>query len=298
MKKILSYGAVLWDIIDNNKHLGGAPLNVAVHLAKFGLNTFMLTNLGVDAYGDEALSRIKKSGVKTQYIQRDMDHKTGYTEIILDKSKIAHYKMSEDSSDKHITVPKQVIEDIKLEKFDLIYYGTYCQQGIDSRNTLKWIMKECKFEKVFCDINIRYMNCDREMVKDSLLYADILKLNDEETSFLSNMFYEKELEEEILIKKLKNDFGIEIIIVTKGAKGCTVYEKNDEKTDAWAEKIVAVDTVGAGDAFSAGFIYQLLNGKTIRECAECGNRFGGFVATQNGAIPEYSIETLRIFGGE
>lgn len=292
MEKVLSYGAVLWDIIKDKKYLGGAPLNLAAHLKKLGCDAYMYTALGADDYGREALEKIKEIGIRDNFIQTDCEHPTGYTKVILDEHKSAQYEFCENASDKFIRVSQAACEQINQEHFRVLCYGTYCQKGETSRASLKEIVKNCRFDLIFCDINIRDRECDQEMLLDSLSYCDILKLNDEEILFLAQRIYGQELTEQQLIERLQKACEIPVVCVTKGAKGCSVYEKGKAPVHVPGKPVAAIDTVGAGDAFGAGFLWGLLQGKDLEQCGKMGNLLGGYVASMRGAIPDYTKEIM------
>lgn len=298
MEKVLSYGAVLWDIIEDKKYLGGAPLNLAAHLRKLGLASYMYTALGADDYGNEALEKIREMDICDIYVQSDSEYPTGYSKVTLDEYKSAQYEFCEDASDKYIQITDGIYEQINHEHFHVLCYGTYCQKGKTSRASLKEIVRNCHFDLIFCDINIRDHKCDPKMLTDSLSYCNILKLNDDEIIFLAQKIYEKEMTEMELINKLQQDFAIQIVCVTKGADGCSIYEKANEPIDVKGKSVKAIDTVGAGDAFSAAFLSGMLQGKSLRECGRWGNLLGGYVASQSGAIPEYTKELMEQMGGE
>lgn len=152
------------------------------------------------------------------------------------------------------------------------------------------ILAACNFPLVFCDINLRVEKPAKEMIEGSLKYADILKLNEKEVVVLSEVLFRETLTEEIFVDRLKASHQLRIVCITKGKQGCVVYDEAGKKIEVPARKITAVDTVGAGDAFGAGFIYSYYQGLDLKECGENGNLLGGYVATQKGAIPEYSAE--------
>ena len=288
MEKILSYGAILWDVFENEKYLGGAPLNLAAHLGRLGQEAYIYSAVGEDGYGDEAVKLIKEIGVRTDYIQHDDTHPTGYAKVILNENKAAQYEFCENGTDRFITVTKEICEQITKERFGVFCYGTYCQQGAVSRATLKEIVNRCQFDIIFCDINIRDYECELSMLTDSLSYCDVLKLNDEEVEFLAQRIYGSKQSEREVVELLQDDYNIKIVCVTKGAKGCSIYTGKEAAVDVCGEVVEAIDTLGAGDAFSAGFLYGLLQGESLSRCGELGNILGGYVASQRGGIPKYS----------
>lgn len=298
MIKILSFGAVLWDIAQNEKHLGGAPLNLTANLKKLGVDSYLYTKLGTDEFGVTAKKEIEKLGIKNSFIQIDESKKTGYAKIVYDESRSATYEFCPEASHEYIEADEELIKKIQSEKFDFFCYGTYCQQGTQTKKTLKKILQSCSFPTVFCDINIREAYPPKEMIEDSLRFANILKLNDEEVVRLDTLLYKAEQTEEEAIVALKRDYQIDIVCVTKGQDGCTVYDMEGKRLHVTTKPAKAVDTVGAGDAFSAAFIISYSRGKSLQECAEDGNLLGGFVAEHRGAIVEYDEKIKNILCSE
>ena len=296
MIKAMSYGAVLWDIADGEKHIGGCTLNLAAHLRKLGMQTYMYTKLGCDNLGDEAVREIEKLKVNTDFIQRDGSKNTGYAKIVLDQKKVPTYEFAPKASHEYIEVDEEQIERVKKEQIDLFCYGTYCQSGVETRENLKKLLEACKFPTVFCDINLRVSDPEQQMIENSIRPADILKLNEEEVLVLAKTLYGENMEEQRAAEKMLKDYGIRLICVTKGEKGCTLYQQDGPRVDVKAAVVDTVDTVGAGDAFGAAFLWSCYQGLSLEKCAENGNLLGGYVATQKGAIPEYTEEILRALG--
>ena len=231
-------------------------------------------------------------------MQRDASKSTGYAKITLDENKVPAYEFASNASHEFIEVNEEQIERIKREKIDIFCYGTYCQSGEMTRKNLLKILRECSFPCVFCDINLRVEHPSREMIEGSLQYADILKLNDEEVAVLAEVLYGGPMEEAALIRKIREDYRIRLVCVTKGPEGCMIYEEDKEGVRIAAKKITAADTVGAGDASAAGFIFSYYQGLPVAQCGENGNLLGGYVATQKGAIPEYSESIISHFKSE
>lgn len=288
MIKAMSFGAILWDIIGDEQHIGGCTLNLIAHLNKLGMKGYMYTKLGTDELGKRALGEIEELGVESSFVQMDDTKSTGYAKIILDENKVPSYEFASNAGHEFIEVNEEQIERIKEEQIDIFCYGTYCQSGEMTRKNLLKILRECSFPCVFCDINLRVENPSKEMLEGSLQYADILKLNEDEVTVLAEVLYGGSLEEAGLIERICRDYQIRLVCVTKGADGCVIYEEGRSPVSVAAEKIDAADTVGAGDAFAAGFIFSYYKGLPITQCGEKGNLLGGYVATQKGAIPEYS----------
>ena len=201
-------------------------------------------------------------------------------------NKVPVYEFPDNVAYQYIDVDDSVIEKIKDQGIDLFYFGTLIQRNPVARRSVERILEECSFPHVFLDVNIRFNFCDAEVLKNSFAHATIVKLNDDEVKLVGDKLYG--CPDEIpLIQSLFDDYGIQIILVTKGKDGCTVYTR-DRHEDINECVSKAVDTVGAGDSFSAGFISAYLDGDEVFKAARKGNILSDFVASSHGAIPEYT----------
>ena len=285
--KILSFGEVLFDLIEGEAHLGGAPLNFAVNCSRLGAEANILSALGTDELGASAREQIAALGLSTEHLQEISDKTTGRVEVSLHNGQPS-YAIRTDVAYDYISA-NAALNSIKEQEFDLFYFGTLAQRSSGSRQALKELMQQLKFKELFFDCNLRQDFYYREVLEDSLNYASILKLNDEELPIISRMLYKSQMQSQEACRMLAHDFDLKCIILTAGAEGATVYYEG-QRFKVPAEMIDVADTVGAGDAFSAAFAVNLLAGQSIQKSLESGNKLGAYVASQNGALPSLSPE--------
>ena len=106
---------------------------------------------------------------------------------------------------------------------------------------------------------------------------------------LATLLFEKSSGLEDFVENCKKVYNPRIIIITDGAKGCYIFE--DGKLNHVPGTAVTVkDAIGAGDSFSAGFMYTYFRTRDALISAATANQIGAFVASQEGAIPEYSVQ--------
>ncbi len=284
---VLCFGEILFDKIGGKSYLGGAPLNFAAHMKRLGARSFILSRLGMDENGDKALSEVEELGVVSKFIQRDPDHATGEVDVVLNEGS-PEYTFNEKAAYDFIDLEEFIVH-YTIAEFSFLYFGTLAQRNEVSRSTLWQLTEDIDFPEVFFDINLRENFYTPEIVHVSLHKATIFKLNDEEVVLVSKMLYEREMDTEELCSNLSADFQLKLIIVTKGGEGCSVYE-NDSLVEVAGEKVEVRDTVGAGDAFSAAFMFYYLKDGDSVKAAEKANKLGAFVASSDGAIPDYSPE--------
>ena len=147
--KALSFGEILWDVYPDKKFLGGAPLNFAAHLKKHDENVYMMSALGNDELGKEAIKRIEDWKINTSYILSLDDKPTGSCMVTLDENKVPSYNLLKNVAYDYISYI-----DIK-ESFDVLYFGTLALRSENNYNTLKTLIESVKFNCIFSDINIR-----------------------------------------------------------------------------------------------------------------------------------------------
>ncbi len=272
MINIISIGEILWDIFPDKKILGGAPANFVFHARQFGSDATLFTALGNDQQGIELEENAVKAGIIMQSSR--VSHPTGIADIFLNNEQVPTYKLNDNCSWDHIPLTNKLKK--FAEKADLIVFGTIAQRNIESRNTIQEALKLSKsFSKILFDINLRLDFYSKEIIEESLNAANYLKLNDEEESVLQNLFNKN-------IEQIISDFNLELAILTLGPKGSKIITSNS-MSECPAAKCKIVDTVGAGDSFTAFFIINYLKGMSISESQKKASKVAAYVCAHNGA---------------
>jgi len=272
MINIISIGEILWDIFPDKKILGGAPANFVFHARQFGSDATLFTALGNDQQGIELEENAVKAGIIMQSSR--VSHPTGIADIFLNNEQVPTYKLNDNCAWDHIPLTNKLKK--FAEKADLIVFGTIAQRNIESRNTIQEALKLSKSSsKILFDINLRLDFYSKEIIEESLNAANYLKLNDEEESVLQNLFNKN-------IKQIISDFNLELAILTLGPKGSKIITSNS-MSECPAAKCKIVDTVGAGDSFTAFFIINYLKGMSISESQKKASKVAAYVCAHNGA---------------
>lgn len=269
---VVSFGEVLWDVIEGVPHLGGAPFNFAVHCALCGLKTAIVSSVGDDELGRRACKKARDYGVDVSGVTVNLRAPTGTVMVAL-KDGMPSYDICQGVAWDEISVADRFLAQSCPRA---VYFGTLVQRASVSAAALKRVLDAWKDAEVFFDVNLRQEYWSKSLVEESLARATILKLNNEEQATLgidpATIF--------VTHQRLKT------VIVTKGADGCEVFLRGGTSFVSPARSAgPVVDTVGAGDAFSAAFLSAYLKGATPQEAARAGNVRGGFVASKAGAIP-------------
>lgn len=288
--KVLVFGEVLWDIIDGKEHLGGAPLNFAAHVKQCGHESTIISAVGDDDRGKMALEQIEEVGVDVSMIQQS-EIRTGFVPVTLVAGQ-PEYEIIKYVAYDYIKADE--ISKKKIAQFDTFYFGSLAQRSPDSSEALKKILTNHSFRQVFYDVNLRKDCYTKEILDYSLGQCTILKVNDEEVGVIGEMVFGMELNFEEFCVKVKEAYeGVKTIIITAGKDGCLIHA-NGTIDRVPTDPIKVVDTVGAGDSFSAAFMCMYATTQDARRSAIVANKVGGFVASNPGPIPKYSEEIKQL----
>ncbi len=288
--RIVAFGEVLWDVFPDGARLGGAPANFAVHAASLGAEAVLVSRVGKDAEGTEALRGLEARGVNVDFVQEDAARSTGAVRVTLTEGEPA-YEIVEGAAWDAVGWEDRM--KALAQQADTICFGTLAQRCETSRSALQRFVAEASGEclKVL-DLNFRQQYHSQEVVRGSLCTADLLKLSQDEVPILRD-YVEGVEDDTVFLLDLLESFRIEWVVLTLGAQGCRVVGPEGD-CQVPAEPQEVVNTVGAGDAFTAAFVLNLLAGEDVRTCAERANRAGGYVTTQDSATPDFP-EAFRVF---
>lgn len=279
---IVGIGEVLWDFFeDQNKYvLGGAPFNFAYHVNQFGLNSLVISAIGNDKLGQKLEADVKKKNVP--YMLERLNLPTGVVNIKEVDGKPRYDILTERAWD-YISKTEQLKEIAANTK--AACFGSLAQRSETSRNSILAFLDAMPSDalRIF-DINLRQKWYTEEVIKTSLQKANVLKINDDELLIIQRMFGYIDITQENTCRLIMRDYQLDMLILTCGDKGSYIFTK-DEMSYLSTNDIKVVDTVGAGDSFTASFIASILLGKTILEAHRIAVNVSAFVCTQEGAIP-------------
>ena len=292
-KKIAAFGELLWDLLPNGKVLGGAPANFIYRINSFGDDGTLLSKVGDDKAGKDAREALINLGVSDENVQTDYEFPTGSVKVKIDDFGNADYNILTDVAYDHIEINAEMMD--AFSQADCVCFGTLVQRYGISKNTLRELVHESPDVVKFLDINLRKKCYTAASIEESLKMTNILKTNDEElliTRELLNLKHEnlKELAQETIEK-----YNIDIILCTLGSNGAFCLTNEDVFYYDPGYQISLGDTVGSGDAFSAGFVHYYMNGYPIEEALRFGNAAGAMVATTTGATSMISKEEILDF---
>jgi fructokinase len=286
---LVGLGEILWDMFPGGKQLGGAPANFAYHASALGTVGVPVSCIGNDENGREIITTLKEHDVRTDGIASDSRYPTGTVTVNVDSNGKPGYTIHEQVAWDHI--PWNDYMQGLAGHAAAVCFGSLAQRTPDSRRTIRKFLEHTQGNclRIF-DINLRQSYYSPEIIRDSLTCADVLKLNDEELPVLSTMF---SLEGSVpdQLEQLIDQFSLCATALTRGAHGCLLVTTAGSAEHPGIALRSIMDTVGAGDAFTAALAVGLLS-KQDPECiCEHANKLAGYVCTCKGAMPP--IEQLH-----
>lgn len=309
-KKLIAIGEALIDFIpesagsaikDVNAFLpavGGAPANVCGAFTKLGGKSEMITQLGMDGFGDKILDAFKEAGIGSSYVKRTDTANTSLAFVALKEDGNREFSFYRNPGADMLFRAK----DVQKEWFQDAYALHFCSVSLGDfpMKEAHCIAIQYALENdavISFDPNLRpaLWKDSAEMiatVKEFIPLADIVKISDEELEAITG-----ETSIEAALENLFTD-RVKLVIYTEGSAGARAFTK---KASAVAEcmKVKAVDTTGAGDGFIGAFLWCLhrdgVTAETIEELSEekleeylkFANVFCGISVQKKGAIPSY-----------
>ncbi|HEY7774364.1 MAG TPA: carbohydrate kinase [Marinagarivorans sp.] len=271
--KATVFGEVLFDIFpDQHAVPGGAPFNVAWHLNAFDIDVDFVSRIGQDEQGKKLQALMQDNHFPMEHLQVDASRPTGYVNVTLDDGEPS-YSIAEQVAYDAISAPKDPCES------DLLYHGTLALRCPESAKALEALRDNAKL--VFMDVNLRDPYWEKETTLALAKKADWLKINADEFRILAGRDYCAEAANELL-----NTLELEGVLVTLGSEGACVYTQEQSQCASVIPKPQddICDTVGAGDAFSAVFIFGLLQHWPMQAVVARAQSFASQVITIPGAI--------------
>ncbi|ADJ29842.1 PfkB family carbohydrate kinase [Nitrosococcus watsonii] len=280
------FGEVLFDCFpDGTQVLGGAPFNVSWHLQGFGLAPLLISRVGTEEQGQRVLAAMKKWGMDCRGIQQDPLHPTGRVEVTLQDDQPSFDILPEQAYD--FIDPDLFLQQLSNQAPPLLYRGTLATRSAVSQKALAALSSAWE-PPIFLDLNLRSPWWQRASVEQALHTARWVKLNDLELLML--LEHKAKTEEELVkgAQSVCQRFQLAWVLVTLGAKGAFLVTADDKTHWVEPQPVKVVDTVGAGDAFSAVMIQGLLQDWPLKQAIERGAAFAAAICTMRGAVTQDS----------
>ncbi len=285
---VACFGEILWDFLPRGAFPGGAPFNVAYHLHQLGFRAHLVSGVGQDLLGDDLLRRLRHWGLGTEGITRHLGLPTGYVRAGLDASGNATYEIATEVAWDQIIPGEDSIRAVFSAQ--ALVFGSLAQRSTVNRASLDRLLAILPPNALrVLDVNLRAPHDDLSLVRNLASKCTLLKLNADEAARLNDE-QPGAHREEAHARALAERHGCRLVCVSAGARGAGLLVEG-----AWhwvaAEPVQVRDTIGAGDAFTAGLLAGLLLHKEAPAAALArACRMGEFVASHDGATPAYATD--------
>ncbi len=284
---VVCWGELLWDLFPDGRLLGGAPSNVAYHLAALGCSVALASRVGDDELGREAAAALTASGVDTSLLQIDPRRRTGRVEVELVAGEPS-YTLVPGCAWEHIEVTDAVAT--ALTTCRAFCYGTLSQhvETTHFERALALLPETCLR---VCDPNLRPKHVDFAHLRSALAAADLVKLNQDEARIIA----ERAGVDDAVVW-MRDKLGVATVVLTRGPRGCVVVSDSGMLEHPGFAAAPGGDNVGAGDAFLAALVHLLLLERPLDEVMRAANRYGAYLASQKGAtpaIPSHVIDAVQ-----
>ncbi len=290
---IFCFGEILWDLLPSGPILGGAPLNFALRMQERGNRAYPVSSLGNDDFGRQAIRQLQSLGLPLDYVQSTSERPTGTVPVTFGADGQPSYVITPDVAYDAIQLSDTLID--AAGRADCIYFGTLAQRGPESHRTLHHLLEAAPNTTLrVCDLNLRPKCYSHATVLGSLDLAQIVKLSHEEIAPVCEIAgIDPNLSIDAFARKLLEVFTLQVCVVTRGDKGMYAVDENGATVDLPGIAVKSiVDTVGAGDAFCAGFMDVILRGADLGDACRRGNVLGALATQKQGGTAPISTREL------
>jgi len=292
-KKIVAFGEVVWDILPNGKTLGGTPSNMVFRCNSFSEHGFLLSRVGDDELGTEALEKLKDLGISDDNVQMDTEFPTGTVHITFDNNYDPRYVVTPDVAFDHIEFSAEALKLVR--EADCLFYGLLPQRFGISKNTLRELIKESPDSLHFFDLKLFEHFFNVAVVENLLGSSNIVRIKEKEIPFLSSELGLNAENLNVFSAGLLQKYKIDLILITRGQNGVFAFHQKEGAFYDLGYKIEITDNIGSGMAFSAGFLHYYLNGKSIQQALNFGNAAGALNTTKRGATSYFNKKDVLHF---
>ena len=290
---VIGIGELLWDLLPSGKQPGGAPANFAYHARELGAESLVVSRVGNDPLGREILGHLAGLGLRTDGISTDATVPTGTAAISLDQQGKPAFTIQEPSAWDFIEAHENILR--KAAQAEAVCFGSLAQRHPAARAAITAVIAATPSSalRIF-DFNLRQNYWSPELLRRSLKLANVLKLNDEELPQVAEALGVTE-DESSALRQIADRFKLRAVALTKGAMG-SVLLAGETMVSRGVSRQTVVDTVGAGDAFTAALAMGLLRGCNLAEIQKVATEVAGYVCSCRGATPALSKLLRSAFG--
>ncbi|MBY0456636.1 MAG: hypothetical protein K2V38_04810 [Gemmataceae bacterium] len=290
MNPIVGIGELLWDVYpDGRKVAGGAPFNFAFHCHQLGHPAVVVSRVGADDLGRELRERVRELGLSDEFIQTDPEHPTGTVQVTLDAHAVPAYTITENVAWDFLAWDDKLAELANGARG--VCFGTLGQRGESSEAIVRFVRDACGggtgAHRIF-DVNLRQHFYAFGVLRASLYRSPDVKVSEDELRTVCETLGLSGDDTAARVRSIFEFSSAETrcVYVTRGADGAEAYYERDPKpvvVPGVPAKVV--DTVGAGDAFTAAVMCLLAEGRSMEEQVRFAVHYAARVCEQPGGTP-------------
>ena len=282
VETVVAFGETLVDQFRDRNVLGGAPFNVACHLAALGSHPVLVTRAGKDKLGEQLMQAMADRGLDMRGVQSDPSRPTGRVRV--SESATGHvFDILSDQAYDHIHAGMARMAAMSAHP-TLVYFGTLAQRG-ESRRALQEMLTAVE-TCAFLDVNLRDPWVAPDVLNWSLQQAAVVKMNEEELTRICTLFSLGGSTPETSAAALLSSFDLKRIVVTQGPAGSWTLDRAGRIERAGGHPVAKlVDTVGAGDGFAAVFMLGMLRNWPVDIQMARADEFASAICGIRGAVP-------------
>lgn len=287
---VVGIGEVLWDLLPDGKKIGGAPANFAFHAGQCGLPSCVVSAIGHDDLGSEAMKALTLKNLP--FTLEEVDYPTGTVPVTLDENGVPTYEIREGVAWDNIPFTP-AIENL-AKRTRAVSFGSLAQRAPVSRQTIRSFldaMPKNDDRFIIFDVNLRQNFYTAETLQESLNRCNIMKINDEELVILGRLMGYPGIDLKDKCWLILGKYNLKMLVLTCGINGSYVFSPG-HVSFLPTPVVNVVDTVGAGDAFSGAFVASILKGCSIEKAHHNAIKVSAFVCTQPGAMPTLTPELI------
>jgi fructokinase len=283
LKTVVGLGEILWDMLAAGRQLGGAPANFAYCSHLLGDRGVVASRVGSDELGADIRQSLLALGITDQFLQVDPEHPTSTVQVQVNAQGQPKFEIVD-------SVAWDFLEwtpswKALAQSADAICFGSLAQRHSQSRETILKFLEATRPDvlRIF-DVNLRQSFYSLDTVSESLTKANVVKLNHEEVPVVRELLHIEARDEVSFCHEVIEKFRLKLICITRGPNGSLLCDRHTTQEHP-GFTVHVKDTIGAGDAFTAGLVHDLLRGNTLGGMNDSANRMGAWVASNHGAMP-------------
>jgi fructokinase len=278
---VVGVGEILWDLLPAGPALGGAPANVACQARRLGAASALISAVGADPLGDRARHLLELLGIDDSAVARLDEHPTGTVLVEVGAGGEPRYQIAGNAAWDFIPATPAALR--LARRADAMCFGTLASRETVSRTSIGQVIDAAPPACLrVLDVNLRPPWVHVDVLLELLERCHVLKVNASELEVLAETL-DLEGEETEQVEELARLYSLRLVAVTRGDAGCHLFAAGrHEEHPGFAVREI-VDTVGAGDAFTASLVLSMFRNLPLAAIAERCNRVASSVCQRTGA---------------